>query len=243
MAHLHVLTTKEAVDPTRLADKIVVVLDVLFATSTIVAALAHGAREVIPVVDEAAAWQRAAGFATEAERVLSGEKDAITLPGFVDPTPLALVRHGVAGRSVVYATTNGTVALDRCRGAAAVYAGALLNAQALVDHLAATHGGRTVLLVCAGSGGRFNLEDFHGAGLLAARLEAAVPSLQPTDAARAAVLAHGAMDSPTALAASRLGRRLIARGLEAEVRQAACHSLHDVVPCLREGRLTSVGLA
>ena len=52
---IHVLTRKEELDTVRMAGKVVVVLDILFATTTMVAALAHGAVEVVPVMDETAA--------------------------------------------------------------------------------------------------------------------------------------------------------------------------------------------
>ena len=52
---IHVLTRKEELDSVRVQGKVVIVLDVLFATTTMVAVLANGAREVVPVLDEAAA--------------------------------------------------------------------------------------------------------------------------------------------------------------------------------------------
>ena len=52
---IHVLTRKEELDSVRVTGKVVVVLDILFATTTMVSALAHGALEVVPVTDEAAA--------------------------------------------------------------------------------------------------------------------------------------------------------------------------------------------
>src|SRR5690606_28803462 len=52
---IHVLTKREELDTVRLPGKVVVVLDILFATTTMVTALAHGATEVIPVLDEAGA--------------------------------------------------------------------------------------------------------------------------------------------------------------------------------------------
>src|SRR5918911_3716271 len=88
---LHVLTRKEELDSVRVTGKVVVVIDILFATTTMVAALAHGAREVVPVLDEAAAR-------AEDERrgrgscVLAGELYAETLPGFVHPAPRVLRR-------------------------------------------------------------------------------------------------------------------------------------------------------
>src|SRR5438105_1543425 len=83
---IHVLTRKEELDYVRVAGKVVVVLDILFATTTMVAALAHGALDVLPVLDEAAA--RAEGERCAAGCfVLAGELYAETLPGFAHPAP------------------------------------------------------------------------------------------------------------------------------------------------------------
>src|SRR6267143_2353432 len=114
---IHVLTKKEELDGVRVPGKVVVVLDILFATTTMVTALAHGATEVIPVLDEAAAR-------AESERyrdcVLAGELHAETIAGFAHPAPLALLKHGIRGKTVVYSTTNGTVTMTRAAGAARV---------------------------------------------------------------------------------------------------------------------------
>jgi len=85
---IHVLGRKEELDAVRLPGKVVIVLDVLFATSTIVAALGHGAPSVIPALDEAAARAEGARHAPGAY-VLAGELYAETLPGFAPPTPRA----------------------------------------------------------------------------------------------------------------------------------------------------------
>src|SRR5687767_15999934 len=93
---IHVLTKKEELDSVRVPGKVVVVIDILFATTTRVAALAHGATEIVPVLDEAAA--RAEGARRgEGTCVLAGELYAETLPGFAHPAPLSLIAHGVAG--------------------------------------------------------------------------------------------------------------------------------------------------
>ena len=91
---------------------------------------------------------------------------ADTLPGFVHPTPKALLAEGVNDRLLIYCTTNGTVALAKAQGAAHVYAAALLNGRAVVEHIVAQHPDSTVLIVCSGSADNFNLEDFYGAGYL-----------------------------------------------------------------------------
>ena len=234
---LHVLTRKEELDSVRVAGKVVVVIDVLFATTTMVAALAHGAREVIPVLDEAAARaedvRRGAGSC-----VLAGELYAETLPGFVHPAPLALVAHGVQGRTVIYSTTNGTVALSLAAGARRVYCGALLNARRLAEHIVAAHARDTVLLVCSGSGANFNFEDFFGAGCYVERFaELLGEAVDLSDAARAARTVFHHSPLPQALLECRLGRMMSARGLRHEVEFACRIDAFPVVPALEEGRL------
>lgn len=233
MARIHVLTRKEDLDAERLAGKVVVVIDVLFATSSIVAALAHGATEVLPTLDGDAALLEARGRAA-GSFVLSGELAAVTLDGFAHPTPLALIEQGVAGKTLIYSTTNGTVALRKSSEAARVYAGALLNGAALVAELGPLSG-TTVILVCAGSMGNFNLEDFYGAGYLASLLSLGPHQL--SDAALAAKLLHDSTDAYACLSASRVGQMMIARGLEREVRFAAQKDLLPVVPRLANGSL------
>ena len=128
---IHVLLKKEELDAQRLPGKTVVVLDILFATSSIVAAMAHGATEVIPTLDGTAAQAEAARHPA-GTCVLSGEFNAETLPGFVHPTPLALLAENLEGKTLVYSTTNGTVAVNKAREADHVYAAALLNGEAVV---------------------------------------------------------------------------------------------------------------
>ena len=234
---LHVLTRKEELDSVRLAGKIVVVIDVLFATTTMVAALAHGALEVIPVLDEAAAraedLRRGAGSC-----VLAGELYAETLPGFVHPAPLALVEHGVQGRTVIYSTTNGTVAMSLAAGARRVYCGSLLNARRLAEHIVTAHPRDTVIVVCSGSGANFNFEDFFGAGCYIERFaELCGPAADFSDAARAARTVFRHSPLPQALLECRLGRMMSARGLQREVEFACRIDAFPIVPALEEGRL------
>src|SRR5947208_5290770 len=238
---VHVLTRKEELDSVRVPGKVVVIIDVLFATTTMVAALAHGALEIIPVLDEAAA--RAEGLRRGAGQcVLAGELYAETLPGFVHPAPLALIEHGIKDRTVVYSTTNGTVAMALATGARRVYCGALINATRLVEHITREHAGETVLLVCAGSGGNFNFEDFYGAGCLVERFAQALGSMTDlSDAARAAQTVYRHSPIPHALLECRLGRMMIARGLKHEVEFACRVDAFPVVPVLDEGGLRLLG--
>ena len=229
---VHVLTKKEELDSVRVPGKVVVVLDILFATTTMVTALAHGAKEIVPVVDESAARACARDLPG---CVLAGELYAETLPGFAHPAPLALVAHGVQGKSVVYSTTNGTVAMTQAAGAARVYCGALLNARALVEHILARHERETILIVCSGSGNNFNFEDFYGAGYFVECLREHVRDL--SDAAKAALALYRHVRAPDALLDCRVGRMMAARGLAHEVEFACQRDAFPVVPALEQGRL------
>jgi 2-phosphosulfolactate phosphatase len=234
---IHVLMRKEELDSVRVTGKVVVVLDILFATTTMVAALGDGAIEVLPVADEAEA--RAAGARrAEGSYVLSGELYAETLPGFAHPAPMALLAHGVAGKTLIYATTNGTVAMTLAAGAKRVYCGSLLNAGALVSHVAAAHAQDTVLVLCSGSGGNFNLEDFYGAGCLVDRFAGELgPGADLSDAARAALAFYRGSNAPQVLLESRVGRMMASRGLAHEVEFACRLDAYPIVPALEEGRL------
>ncbi|HWV88643.1 MAG TPA: 2-phosphosulfolactate phosphatase [Burkholderiales bacterium] len=232
---LHVLTKKEELDSVRMPGKVVVVLDIIFATTTMVTALAHGAKEIVPVLDEKAARACAVDLPG---CVLSGELYAETLAGFAHPAPLALVAHGVEGKSVVYSTTNGTVAMTQASAAARVYCGALLNARRLVEHIVAQHARDTVLIACSGSGGNFNFEDFYGAGYF---VECFLPHVNDlSDAAKAALALYRHAQAPEALLDCRVGRMMAARGLAHEVEFACRRDAFPVVPALEHGRLRLV---
>ncbi len=233
---LHVLMHKDELDAERAAGCAVVVLDVLFATSTIATALHHGASEVFPVLnaDDALAVSASLG----GDCVIAGEKNALPIPGFASALPLALSRTGLEGKRLVYSTTNGTVALRRAQGARAVLAGALLNGDAVARYLVERHPDEPVLLVCAGSAGRFNLEDFYGAGYLARQLQALAPgSFELSDAALAAeaLVNNPALTPEECLLSSRVGRMVTGWGMAEEVRHAARPGLLPVVPVF-EGR-------
>ena len=232
---VHVLLRKEDFDATRLSAKVVIVLDILFATTTIVAALAHGANEVIPATDEHDARNAAKQFSDD-NTMLAGEKHIHPIPGFESPMPLALVQKGVAGKRLIYSTTNGTVALKLASVAPHVYAACLLNGAATVDHVLRAHPGESVLVVCSGSAGGMNLEDYYGAGYIVDRLAGGFDAGQHfTDAALSAQRLYRTHDAFDSLISSRVGRIMERSGLTDEVRYAAQPGLLPQVAKLIDG--------
>ncbi len=233
MPKLHVLLKREELDPARLQGKVIIVLDILFATTTIVHAFAQGARRVHPVRNREDGLRVAKGISA---CVLAGEYLAQSIEGFAPATPMALAGVGLDGSEIVYCTTNGTQALVAVAHAAHVYVGSMLNGKALVEHVRAQHVEASVLIICSGSMDRFNLEDFHGAGHLVAHFTQR-GDYTMTDAALAALYTYRGCDTRTALGTSRVGQLMLAHGLGVEVDCASHHDTLDVVPTLVDGCL------
>jgi 2-phosphosulfolactate phosphatase len=199
----------------------VVVIDVLRATSTIIAALMAGAREVIPAVaaDEAVAITHRLG--TD-RTILCGEQGSLKIQGFhLGNSPAEYTPQAVHGKTIVLTTTNGARSLIRARQAERAFCGALLNSGALARRLASLHPA-DLLLLCSGTNGGFSMEDALAAGAIVAELEAILPpeELRLTDSARAARLLFDNLrgDIHGALASTDHGRSLAELGLVDDLR-------------------------
>lgn len=211
------------------------VIDVVRASTTIVTALAHGARAVVPVATPEEALARARAWPA-GEAVVGGERGGTPPPGFdCGNSPAEYTVEQVRGRTVVFTTTNGTRALLAVDGARRVAVGGFVNATAVVKWL--VQQASDTLLVCAGESGRFCLEDATCAGLLAEGLRAARPGAFVSDSARAAGLLHAryAGDLGAMLDDAAWAQMLVAQGRGADLALCAALDAFDVVPVARDG--------
>jgi 2-phosphosulfolactate phosphatase len=163
--------TRQEIVPERLAGATVVVLDVFMATTTLLAILENGAGDVYPAesLEEAEALRATLG----PENVLrGGEQNAARIDGYDHgPFPEEYAPGIVRNRDVIFVTTNGTRAIADAAPAERVLLGCLRNAPAVARELEAS-GTDSVYLVCAGSAGRFTVEDFLGAAAIISRMNA-----------------------------------------------------------------------
>lgn len=215
-----------------LGDTVCVVFDVLRATSSMLTALAGGAKAIYPAstIEEALALK-----SKMPDAVLGGERFGEKIEGFdFGNSPLEYLEIGP--KRIISTTTNGTVALKACEKAAQVIAGALLNAQAVADYLKAAKAAE-VLLVCAGTFREPALEDMIAAGLVAELLGASSLS-DGAYAARATWREH-AQDVYGGIMSSQNGRVLMSRGREEEVRWCAQTSHLEVVAIMGSGALVA----
>ncbi|HET7521889.1 MAG TPA: 2-phosphosulfolactate phosphatase [Bacillales bacterium] len=237
MAKCHLLMKKEDIDGNQLDGKIAVVFDVLLATSTITAGLYHGAKEVVPVLNGDDALAEAADR-EESNCLLVGEYEGLTLKGFLNPSPLQL-KERVRDKTMILSTTNGTVAVRKATPAKKVYVASLLNGEAVAKQIKEKYSNETVVVICSGSAGAFNLEDFYGAGYFLDCLAEEDGDLEFTDAARAAMYFYrGNSNRPEEmLHLSRVGEMLTRFGLHEDVCFVSQRGIFPIVPYLKDGAI------
>lgn len=151
-------------EPERHVGSIVVIIDILRATSAICTAFENGAASIIPV----ATIEEAKGYKSKGYLV-AAERDGYVLD-FADfgNSPFNFTREKVEGKTIVYSTTNGTGLINLATTAGFIVIGSFLNISSLAGWISGQE--RDVVLFCAGWKNRFNLEDSICAGAIAAKL-------------------------------------------------------------------------
>ena len=224
-----------------LAGRAVFVIDILRATTTIAAALSHGASSIVPVDTPEAARQAALDAPGV---ILAGERDCVRIPGFdLGNSPLEMRPRAVAGRALVLCTTNGSGLFAAASPAAGVYALAAVNfSVSVVRARALLQESGGLLVVCAGREGAFGLDDAYTAGrFLRSVLDGKVRGRGLSDAAVAVVdlARHHGNRWDRLLRRSAAGRRLIALGLGEDVRMAGRQDEFPVLARYRDLRIAA----
>ncbi len=236
MKRLRVLLTREEIVPERLPGATAVVIDVFMATTTLLTILDNGAEGVYPVASLEEADEVAAELV--ASRILrGGEQDAERIEGYDHgPFPEEYAPEVVENRDVIFVTTNGTRAIADADPAETVLLGTLRNAPAVARYL---EGSRTdsIYFVCAGSAGRFTVEDFLGAATILSYMD--VEGWHLNDGAWLALDFAGrhADNVPGALKRSRAGRWFVENDRMEALDFVADVGASDLVPEVVAGRL------
>jgi 2-phosphosulfolactate phosphatase len=147
---------------------IVVVIDILRATSTIATVLHNGAKEIIPVDSV----ERCIQLGTQIECITAGERDGQIAPGLqYGNSSFEYPETFIKGKTLVLTTTNGTKLLHMAlaKGATEIITGSFLNLSAVCGHLVAMK--KNVILGCAAWKDKPNIEDTLFAGAVVARVK------------------------------------------------------------------------
>ncbi len=215
---------------------IVVIADILRATTAIVAAFENGVQKLIPVATvEEAKEMKKKGF------LLAAERDGVVLD-FADfgNSPFNFTGERVSGKTIAYSTTNGTNAVQMARDCFRVVIGAFINLGALSQWLIRQQ--HDVVIFCAGWKGKFNLEDSLFAGALAEILLNSENFYTDCDSARASVdlwtMSKENIVNYMEKAAQR--HRLKKLGLDDVLEYCLTMSVTEKIPVLQDGYLVNL---
>jgi 2-phosphosulfolactate phosphatase len=167
--NVEVFFTPAQIDELLLRDKNVVVIDVLRASTTIAAALNNGAREITPVPSVESAVKVSSSLFGEVT-LRGGERHGKIIEGFnLGNSPSEYTEEIVKGKSIIYCTTNGSLAITKCRHAKNLVVGSFVNISKVAEFLARLSEDFSIL--CAGSSNNFCIEDTVCAGMLLFKIQ------------------------------------------------------------------------
>jgi len=225
--------TLPEVDAATISDATVVAIDVIRATTTIIEALANGARAIYPTDSTEEAVKLASSMGRE-DTLLCGERRGHKVEGFdLGNSPREFTPEAVDGKKLVMSTTNGTRALGVGREGARLLPCAFTNLSAVAravseaDHL---------VILCAGQGDRFSMDDALCAGHLIKRMvEDDEADHEYNDASRVA-LALASARKPTRkyLSLSAGGTAVTEIGLADDLDVCCDVDRHDIVAVLSD---------
>ncbi len=216
--------------------EIVVVIDVLRATSAICAAFHNGIESIIPVPTVEEAWEyKQKGYLAGAER-----KGQI-VDGFdFGNSPFSYMKEEFRGKEVVLTTTNGTKSLDVAKDAETVVVGSFLNLDTLSKWLSEQN--KNVLCLCSGWQDKFNLEDTICAGAISEYLISTGRFISVEDSSIAAKYLYlSAKDNYLGyLKSSSHRRRLKNLNLNEDIKYCLTPNQTDIIPILKNGKLVKL---
>jgi len=233
-----------ALGPSEVAGRVVAVIDVLRASTTIAVALANGARAVVPLDSSDEVVTRAKTL-ERADVLLAGERRMLPIPGFdLGNSPREYTRGAVEGKTILMTTTNGTPAIASTAGARDVIVASYVNYTAVLTMLrAALRGGTDVTLVCAGRERQFALEDAGCAGRYVTNVSKRLAGVTFNDAAQTSALIDRRYGDRVVhlFEASEHGRALRDAGFGDDLEACAALDAYPVIPLYQDRQITKLG--
>jgi len=221
-----------------LEDRLVIVIDVLRATSTIVTALANGCQAIIPVLTSKEALEKRL---TLPGSLLGGERDSLIIEGFdLGNSPFEYVPEKVGGRRIIMTTTNGTRAIRDSIAAPMIWMASFINMQSIVLAVLREFENKSrlqgIVVFCAGTEERFDLPDTLCAGMF---IDALGSNVMLNDLGKAARMLYRSSEDHLVdiIRDSVHGKRLISLGLDRDLVYCSTPNILPIVPMVQEGEI------
>ncbi len=215
---------------------LIVVIDVLRATSAICTAIEHGVKGIIPVatLEEAREYQKQ-GY------IVAAERNGAVVDGFdIGNSPYTYMKPELKGKTIALTTTNGTKAIRIAEQKKTVVIGSLNNLESLCNWLIKQK--RNVLVLASGWKDKFNLEDtICGGAITDILIESGQFKSDEDSSVAAKFIYRSAKENMFAyLKASSHRRRLRALELNADVIYCLTPNNLKAIPILKDGILVSL---
>lgn len=225
--------TPAQLDELQLRDKNIVVIDVLRASTSIATALQNGAKEIIPVSNIESAVKISGSLFGDVT-LRAGERNAKMIEGFnLGNSPLEYKEDVVKGKSIIFMTTNGSIAITKGRHAKNLVVAGFVNLSCVVEFLAELRS--DFIILCAGKENHFCIEDAVCAGRIINKLDKLLDGeLVLDDASTAAVALDKTFGRSILrmLKSSEQGKYLSEIGFADDLKVCALIDSIDVLPVL-----------
>ena len=229
-----IIFTADEVSQEKTKGKICVVIDVLRATSVMITALHNGAEKIFPFKDIKTIQERCENLKNI---IKCGERNALKIDGFdLGNSPLEFTKEKILGKDIYMSTTNGTKAVENSLSAEKIIICSFLNIKSVSEKLLEYK--KDVVIVCAGTNGKFSLDDTLCAGLIIKEMQKHT-EIQMNDVLLAAVrISESHENIKDILKGSTHYERLLSLGFEKDMEHIFSLNKYSIVPEYKNGYIS-----
>ncbi|MDH6457706.1 2-phosphosulfolactate phosphatase [Fusobacterium sp. PH5-7] len=233
---IDIILTAADIQPEKIKDKIVVIIDVLRATSVMITALANGAKAVYPYKDIESVLENSK---KSKSFVLGGERKGLKIEGFdFGNSPLEYTKEAVSGKDMFMTTSNGTRAIENsANGSKKLFIAAFLNVESVAKKILEEND--DTVIICSGTDNSFSLDDALCAGEIIRRVKEKNRDIQLTDISLAMKrLAETSLGIEETLEGSKHFEYLKTIGFYGDMNHCFTMDMFDIVPEYKNGVIT-----